>query len=127
MQCKPQTKILIVDDESSFRRVLRVSLAAHGFETEEAGTGEQALAMLDAEHYDVVLLDVNMPGKGGIETCKDIQKLRPRPAVLMLTVRDGDEDRALAAQAGANDYLAKPMRLRDLVAHIEAALGSRTN
>jgi two-component system KDP operon response regulator KdpE len=119
----PQGKVLIVDDKSSLRRVLRVSLAALGFEAEEASTGEEALAMLGAGHYDVVLLDIEMPGKGGIETCREINALSPRPVVLMLTVRDGAEDKAKAFEAGADDYVTKPFRLPDLVARVRSALG----
>jgi two-component system, OmpR family, KDP operon response regulator KdpE len=121
----PQSKVLIVDDDSSLRRVLRMSLAGLGFEAEEAGTGEQALAQLCTGHYDLVLLDINMPGKGGIETCREIQKLSPRPLVLMLTVRDGAEDKAKAFEAGADDYITKPFRLSDLVARVRAALGNQ--
>jgi two-component system KDP operon response regulator KdpE len=120
----PQGKILIVDDEPSLRRILRVSLAALGFEAEEASTGEQALARLGADHYDLVLLDVEMPGMGGIETCREIQRLSPRPAVVMLTVRDGEEDKTKAFEAGADDYITKPCRVRDLVARIRVVLTS---
>jgi two-component system KDP operon response regulator KdpE len=119
----PQGKVLIVDDESSLRRVLRVSLAAIGFEAEEASTGEEALALLSADHYDVVLLDIEMPGQGGIETCREINRRSPRPAVLMLTVRDGKEDKAKAFEAGADDYITKPFRFPDLVARVRTALG----
>ena len=117
-----QGKVLIVDDESSLRRVLRVTLTTLGLKAEEAGTGEQALAMLGAEHFDLVLLDIDMPGRGGIETCREIQRLSPRPVVFMLTVRDGAYDKARAFEAGADDYLTKPFHLRDLVARIRAAL-----
>jgi two-component system, OmpR family, KDP operon response regulator KdpE len=120
----PPNRVLIVDDESALRHVLSVSLATVGFEAEEAGTGEQALALLGAAHYDVVLLDINMPGKGGIETCREIQRLSPRPLVFMLTVRDGAEDKAQAFAAGADGYLTKPFHLSALVASIRAALGS---
>ena len=119
-----QSKVLIVDDESSLRCVLRVSLAARGFDAEEASTGEEALALLGARHYDLVLLDINMPGIGGIETCREIQKLSSRPAVIMLTVRDGEEDKAKAFEAGADDYITKPFPLRDLVARVWASLGN---
>jgi CheY-like chemotaxis protein len=84
----PQPKVLIVDDEYSLRRVLRVSLTTLGFKTEEASTGKQALALLGiplrsrASRHD-------MPGKGGIETCTEIRRLSRRPVVFILTVRDG--------------------------------------
>jgi len=118
----PQVKVLFVYDESSFRRVLRLSLAALGFNVEEASTGEQALALLGAGRYDVVLLDIDMPGMGGIETCKEIQKLSPRPTVLMLTVRDGEDDIAKAFEAGADDFVTKPFSLFDLAERVRASL-----
>jgi two-component system KDP operon response regulator KdpE len=118
----PQAKILIVDDDSSICTVLRISLAPRGFEVMVAGTGEQALALLGAERYDVVLLDINLPGLDGIETCEEIQRLPARPQVLMLTVRDSEEDKAKAFEAGADDYITKPFFLNDLVERIRAAL-----
>ena len=118
----PEARILVVDDEQSLRRIFRSSLAALGFEAGEASTGEEALAMLPAGHYDLVLLDIEMPGMGGIETCREIQKLSPRPAVVILTVRDSDEDKSKALEAGAADYITKPCTLRDLVARIRAVL-----
>ena len=124
-QTTGQHKILIVDDEPSLRRILRLSLAALGFGAEEAGTGERALVLMKANQYDLVLLDVEMPGIGGIETCRELQAMKPRPAVIMLTVRDGRDDKARAFEAGAIDYLAKPYRLGDLVARIRTLLPPR--
>jgi two-component system KDP operon response regulator KdpE len=100
-----------------------LTLGALGYEADEASTGEQALALLAGGGYDVVLLDLEMPGMGGFETCKEIQKLFPRPAVLILSVRDGKEDKAKAFAAGADDYLTKPFRFGDLLEHIQTARG----
>jgi len=124
VQLRPaaQRKVLIVDDERLLRRVLCLTLATLGFIAEEASTGEQALALLGVNHYDAVLLDVDMPGKGGIETCREIQTLSPRPVILMLTVRDDREHTAKALEAGADDYITKPFHLRDLVERIRASL-----
>ena len=119
-----QAAILLVDDNASIRNVLRASLGARGFNVETASSGEQALELLGASRYDVVLLDITMPGMGGIEACKEIQKLSPRPAVLMFTVLDTTEDRAKAFDAGANDYIIKPVAFRELVGRIQAALPS---
>lgn len=119
-----QRRILIVDDEPTLRRILGVSLAALGFDTAEASTGEQALSLAKANHYDLVLLDVEMPGIGGIETCREMHATWPQMPVVMLTVRDGKEDKARAVEAGAVDYLTKPYRFGDLVARIRALLDS---
>ena len=113
-------KIVIVHEETSLRRVLLVSLTA--LLKFGASTGEQALAAPGAEYHDLVLLDVNMPGVGGVETCKRIQELSPRPAVVMLTVRHSQADKAQAFEAGATDYLPKPCQMRDLIACVRSVL-----
>jgi len=118
-------RILIVDDEPSLRRILGVTLTALGFDTELAGTGEQALSLLGTSQYDLVLLDVEMPGIGGIETCRRIRGLSRRPAVVMLTVSDSEEYEIRALAAGADDYIRQPCRVRDLVGRIRAVLGKR--
>ena len=80
------------------------------------------MTLLEADHYDVVVLDVEMPGMGGFEACRRMQAMEPRPAVVMLTVRDGEDDKAKAFEAGAAAYLTKPCRFRDLVARIRSLL-----
>ena len=97
-------------------------MLALGFNTSDASTGEEALALLEADHYDVVVLDLEMPGMGGIEACRKMQAITPRPAVVMLTVRDGEDDKAKALEAGAAAYLTKPCHFRDLVARIRSLL-----
>jgi two-component system KDP operon response regulator KdpE len=98
-----QGKVLIVDDESSIRQALRSSLQSMGFEVAEASTGESALHLLEKGRYDVVLLDINMPGLGGMETCREIRRRSTRLGILMLTVRDSEEDKVKALDAGADD------------------------
>jgi two-component system KDP operon response regulator KdpE len=122
-----EAKVLVVDDESAFRRVLRTSLSALGFQVGEASTGEQALAALTTEHFDVVLLDVEMPGMGGIEACRQIHQQSRRPAVLMLTVRDSDTDKARAFEACADGYITKPVPFRELVARVQAAIDAKSS
>src|SRR5271170_723431 len=118
----PQGKVLIVDDEPSIRRALRTTLGTLGFDIEEAVTGEQALPLLRAFNFDAVLLDINMPGMGGIEACREIRRQFPRVAVLMLTVRDSEDDKVEALEAGADDYVTKPFPIRELVARVRAAV-----
>ena len=96
-------RILVVDDESAIRRALRPPLVELGFLVAEASRGEEALQMLRAVVYDAVLLDVNMPGIGGIETLRRIRAFAPRLPILMLTVRDQEEVKVQALDLGADD------------------------
>ena len=111
---------LLVDDEFAFRRALRTSLAASGFAIEEAPSGEEAIAMLGKRSFDLVLLDVNMPGMGGVETCREVRARLPRIGIIMVTVRDSENDMVKALEAGADDYITKPVRLRELIARLQA-------
>jgi two-component system, OmpR family, KDP operon response regulator KdpE len=105
-------KVLIVDDESAIRRALRNTLQGMGFAVDDASTGDEAVARVREAEYDVVLLDVNMPGIGGIRACREIRKSLPRLGILMLTVRDSEEDKVAALDAGADDYITKPFGAR---------------
>jgi two-component system KDP operon response regulator KdpE len=115
-------RILVVDDESAIRRALRPPLLELGFQVFEASRGEEALQMLRATVYDAVLLDVNMPGIGGVETLRRIRTFAPRLPILMLTVRDQEEEKVEALDQGADDYVTKPFSTRELIARIRAAV-----
>ena len=115
-------RILLVDDESAIRRALRPPLMELGFQVVEAWRGEEAIQMLRAGGFDVVLLDVNMPGIGGIETLRRIRAFAPRLPILMLTVRDAEEEKVEALELGADDYVTKPFSTRELVARIRTAV-----
>jgi len=78
--------------------------------------------MARTSHYDVVLLDINMPGMGGVKTCRELRRLLPSLGILMLTVRDSEEDKVEALDAGADDYVTKPFHVRELAARIRAAV-----
>ena len=94
-----ESKVLIVDDEPSIRKAMHTTLSGLGFEIEEAVGGEQAVSLVRSEHYDAALLDINMPGIGGIETCRALRQLVPQLPILMLTVRDHAEDKIEALDA----------------------------
>jgi two-component system, OmpR family, KDP operon response regulator KdpE len=117
-----QGVILIVDDDASVRRALHTTLQTLGFSTSEASGGEEALVLARTAPYDVVLLDINMPGMDGLETCRQLRHLLPRIAILMLTVRDSEEDKVQALEAGADDYVTKPFHIRELTARVRAAV-----
>jgi len=103
-------------------RALKPPLIELGFQVVEASRGEEALQLLRASVYDVVLLDVNMPGIGGIETLRRIRAFAPRLPILMLTVRDAEEEKVEALELGADDYVTKPFSTRELVARIRTAV-----
>ena len=117
-------KILIVDDAQQVRRVLRTALSSEGYTIYEAGTGEEALESIRASTPDAILLDVNMPGMGGLEACREIRRSLDVP-ILMLTVRNSERDKVLALDAGADDYVVKPFGMQELLARIRAALRRR--
>ena len=114
--------LLIVDDERAIRLSLRTILANFGFETVEAARGEEALALVRTAHFDAVLLDINMPGMGGIEVCRIMRKAAPRLPIVMLTVQGGEDHKVEALDAGADDYITKPFQLRELTARLRAAV-----
>jgi two-component system, OmpR family, KDP operon response regulator KdpE len=112
--------VLLVDDDSFMRHALRLSLSARGYLVDEAQTGEECVQIVSQKVVDLVLLDVNMPGMGGVETCECIRRLRPTLGILMLTVRDSQENIVAALEAGADDYITKPFRFGELVARMRA-------
>ncbi len=115
-------RVLLVDDEAAIRRALRTPLNELGFHTVEASRGEEALHMVRTESFDAVLLDINMPGIGGMKTLLRLRALAPRLPILMLTVKDGEEDKVEALECGADDYITKPFSIRECVARIRSAI-----
>jgi two-component system KDP operon response regulator KdpE len=97
-------------------------LDALGFDIGEASNGEEAMQRLRMVDYEAVLLDINMPGIGGIETCRRIRHIFTRLPILMLTVRDSEDDKVEALEAGADDYVTKPFQIRELTARIRSAI-----
>jgi two-component system KDP operon response regulator KdpE len=113
--------ILVVDDEPQIRRVMRTTLVAQGYEVSDARTGDDALNLIRSEKYDLVLLDVNMPGISGIQTCREIRLGSDLP-IFMVTVRGAERDKVQALDAGADGYLTKPFSVAELLARIRAVL-----
>jgi two-component system KDP operon response regulator KdpE len=116
------TKVLVVEDDSGIRQSLFETLGALGFAVGEAHTGEEALQRLRMVDYDVVLLDINMPGMGGMETCRRIAQQDPGLPIVVLTVRDEESDKVDALDAGADDYVTKPFQIRELTARLRSAV-----
>lgn len=114
-------KILVVDDEPQLRRVMRAALSAHGYAVMDARNGEEALVKLREEPADLVLLDLNMPGIDGMETCRVIRSASRVP-IVVLSVRSSHRDKVKALDVGADDYVTKPFDMEELLARIRAAL-----
>jgi two-component system, OmpR family, KDP operon response regulator KdpE len=114
-------RILIVDDHPQIRRFLRATLTGARYEVEDAKTGEEALEKVRKFRPDLVLLDVNMPGMGGLAACSAI-RTDANIAIIMLTVRDSEADKVGALDAGADDFVTKPFSTPELLARIRANL-----
>jgi len=114
-------KILVVDDDPQIRRVMRATLSGHHYEVVEARNGEEALERFRTELPDLVLLDMNMPGMDGLETCRMLRAGSEAP-ILILSVRNTEKDKVAALDAGADDYVTKPFGMEELLARIRAAM-----
>ena len=114
-------RILVVDDEPQIRRILRTTLTSSGYEVDDARSGEGALEKVREFRPDLVLLDINMPGIGGLSACQAI-RADTNIAIIMLTVRNSEEDKVKALDAGADDFVTKPFSTPELLARIRAAL-----
>ena len=118
--------VLIADDEHNIRHILDFSLHAEGFDVLSAHTGEDALALAREHAPDLIILDVMMPGKGGIETCRVLKK-DPNTAmipVILLTARSSKADREAGQEAGADDYITKPFSPQRVIEAVQELLGA---
>ena len=114
-------KILVVDDEERIRRLLKMYLEKEEYIIDEAEDGNKALDKALAEDYDLILLDIMMPGKDGIEVCKELRQEKSTP-VIMLSAKGEEVDRVLGLEAGADDYVVKPFSAREVVLRVKAML-----
>jgi two-component system response regulator MprA len=120
-----RSQILVVDDEPAVRQSLARALSLERYGVALADDGVAALERLAVERFDVIVLDVMMPRLSGIEVCRRLRAAGDRTPVLMLTARDGIDDRVAGLDAGADDYLVKPFALRELMARVRALLRRR--
>jgi two-component system KDP operon response regulator KdpE len=114
-------RILVVDDEPQIRRIMRTTLIGAGYEVDDAKTGEEALEKVREFRPDLVLLDINMPGMGGVAACR-VMREDTNIAIIMLTVRNTEKDKVEALDAGADDFVVKPFSTPELLARIRASL-----
>ncbi|MDP8992120.1 MAG: response regulator transcription factor [Actinomycetota bacterium] len=118
---EPQATVLVVEDEESFLEALTVGLKREGFLVRVAKDGLEALTLFDTVRPDLVLLDVMLPGLSGVDVCREIRS-RSRTPIIMVTAKGGEIDTVVGLEVGADDYITKPYRLRELVARMRAVL-----
>lgn len=114
-------QVLVVDDDAHIREVVRFALEQAGHRVTEAKDGDQALDKLSTGAFDIVVLDIMMPGTDGLDVCKKIRATGQTP-IIFLSSRDDELDRVLGLELGADDYISKPFSPRELVARIKAVL-----
>jgi two-component system alkaline phosphatase synthesis response regulator PhoP len=117
-----QKRILLVEDEPGLVLTLTDRLASEGYAVETASDGETALAMATGQSFDLILLDIMLPGKSGFDVCRDLRQKGMQAPILMLTARGQVTDKVVGLKLGADDYLTKPFEMMELLARIEALL-----
>ena len=115
------TKVLVIEDEESFREALEFILTKEGFQIESAATGPDGLTAFDKYHPDIILLDLMLPGMSGTDVCKSIRAKSNVP-IIMLTAKDAEVDKVVGLEVGADDYVTKPFSSPELIARIRAVL-----
>ena len=117
-------RALIVEDEASIREIVRFHLSLAGFETEEVADGRAALDRVRTDRFDLVVLDVMLPGVDGVTLCRAMRSGGPnqRSGVLMLTARDTESDKVIGLESGADDYLTKPFGVREFMARVTSVV-----
>ena len=115
-------KILIVDDEEELRRGLRLNLANEGYEVLESARGDTAISLAMRENPDLIVLDIMLPGKTGLDVCRELREMGMAVPIIMLTAKGEEIDRVVGLELGADDYVTKPFSLRELLARVRANL-----
>jgi two-component system response regulator RegX3 len=120
----PASRILVVDDESSVRESVGYALEQEGFEVTLAADGEDAEGKLSDGHFDLLILDIMMPGKSGLDICREVRAESPVP-IILLTAKDAEVDKVVGLEVGADDYVTKPFSVRELLGRVRAQLRRR--
>lgn len=118
-------KILVVDDEESLSRLVTYNLEKEGFKVSTAADGQKAWERIKSERFDLIILDLMLPGKDGMDICRDMRRENIKTPIIMLTARDEEIDKILGLEMGADDYVTKPFSVRELVARTKAHLRRR--
>jgi two-component system phosphate regulon response regulator PhoB len=120
-----QPRLLVVEDDETIRETVSEAMAMEGFAVSVAGDGQRAWQMLSASSFDLVVLDLMLPGLNGLDLCRRLRDGSEPPLILIISARDSETDRVLGLEVGADDYLIKPFGLRELVARCRALLRRR--
>lgn len=115
-------KIAIIEDDESVRRSLQLNMELEGFQVVTAGDGEAGIDLVHSENPDLIILDVMMPRKDGLQTCKELREAGVSTPLILLTARSAEVDKVLGLELGADDYLGKPFGMRELIARVRALL-----
>ncbi len=115
-------RILLIEDESGLVMTLTDRLSSEGYSVESAGDGKAGLALATAASFDLIILDVMLPGRGGLEVCRDLRQLGVMTPIIMLTARGQLTDKVVGLKLGADDYVTKPFEMAELLARAEAQL-----
>lgn len=119
-------KIMVVDDEEALVRLITYNLNKAGYKAIGVGDGNEAWELIKREEPDLIILDLMLPGKDGLEICRDLQRDNIQIPIIMLTARDDEIDRVLGLELGADDYVTKPFSVRELTARVKAVLRRRS-
>jgi DNA-binding response OmpR family regulator len=122
MMIPEKPSIMLVEDEIHLARGICFNLEEEGFRISHFESGEKALATLEVEHFELIILDIMLPGMDGFQVCRAIRKLDPRVPILMLTARSDDADRVEGLENGADDYLTKPFNLIEFLLRVKGML-----
>jgi two-component system response regulator MprA len=114
--------VLVVEDESLIADAVARALSREGLDVDAVGDGETALKAAGARRYDLIVLDLMLPGRDGLEVCREIRRADARTPIIMLTARDALEDKVLGLDSGADDYVTKPYELEELLARVRSLL-----
>ena len=118
------SRILVVDDELSVRESVGYALEQEGFDVTLAADGEEAESTLSGDAFDLLILDIMMPGRSGLDVCRDVRSRSPVP-IILLTAKDAEVDKVVGLEVGADDYVTKPFSVRELVGRVRALLRRR--
>ena len=117
-----ESRVLVVEDESTIANIVRIALEREGYRVLSVRTGEEALAELPRHRFDLIVLDIGLPGIDGLEVCRRVRASSSSVPIIMLTARDEEADRVAGLELGADDYVPKPFSPRELAARVKAVL-----